>query len=101
MTEDVSTSSSGLGPRASTPPMPRGIPTGRIVLLLIGIALMGWIVVRVRVATAEQARLLTERGEAAEAAKKERKDKPVQLVAGTPATWRPVVRIEGTLAAAE
>ena len=78
-----------------------GVPMGRIVLGVLAVALAGWTIVRVRTAQGEQARILTERTQAAEAAKKERTDKPLVLRSGAAATWRPIVRIEGTLQAIE
>jgi len=84
-----------------TAPPPPGVPVGRIVLGLLVVALAGWTITRVRTAQGEQARMLTERIQAAEAAKKERTDKPLVLRSGAEATWRPIVRIEGTLHAVE
>jgi RND family efflux transporter MFP subunit len=80
---------------------PRGLPIGRVVLGTLVLALVGWTVMRVRTAQNEQARLLAERTQAAEAAKKERTEKPLVLRAGVPASWLPLVRIEGTLLAVE
>ncbi len=83
------------------PAPPRGVAVGRLVFGLIALALVGWTGVRVRTALREQGRLLTERTQAAEAAKKERRDKPLVLAVGVPATWRPLIAVEGTLHAAE
>jgi HlyD family secretion protein len=78
-----------------------GLPLGRIVAALIVAGLVVWTVTRVRSAQSEQARLLAERTEAAEVAKKERKDKPLVLRSGVSATWKPLVHVEGTLHASE
>ncbi len=88
------------GHEISTPPS-RGFPVGLVVGGLMVVALTGWVVTRVRTAQNEQARMLVERNEAAEAAKKEQRVKPLVVRNGVAATWRPVVRIEGTLQAAE
>jgi membrane fusion protein (multidrug efflux system) len=78
-----------------------GLPVGRIVAGVMVAALVIWTVVRVRTAQTERARVIAAGNEAAEAAKKERKDKPLTVRQGVAATWHPVVHIEGTLAAAE
>lgn len=94
-------SQTDLLPTAESETPPPSSPTGRIVIALLVLGLVGWTVVRVMEAKKEQARLATERNEAAAAAKKEQIVKPLTLLSGEVATWIPVVRIEGTLQAVE
>jgi membrane fusion protein (multidrug efflux system) len=79
------------------PQPPQKSYVGRIVLLVIVGALVAWTAVRYHAASSDRDKLLTERSEATEAAKKDRKDKPLEFATGTATTWTPSVRIEGTL----
>jgi RND family efflux transporter MFP subunit len=107
-----------VAPSASTPhalvdeshrplgPPPRGARIIGALVLLSMAALAVWIYQRVGSATAIRSQLEAERARQAEARRAETAGKPLQKVVdvvtvrGEPVPWRPVIRMEGTLALA-